>query len=1312
MADMAYGRTSGHHDRPEPHSQLHSRSRTSPGPATISSYTYHEHDPFQRHPSRHSYPVYRQSDMQTMGSPTMESLAKPKRKYMKKSSGQVMSSHTPEPETMTPSTEEMMLQSDRGLILKTQIPKKGRPISKHAGTPQSTPTLSSFGVLPASHPYFKVKASSLSHSDAPLPDRQVIQRSSSQESFMSSPPYPAKPQYHQSVGKPQEAYSLAPARRRPGRPPLASTLARHAHTLSQSSLQPGPFSVSRPYHLPPDATSNMPAQDLTQLHSIQELPRKQLLESLPSRGSQLHEGAATRVPRNRHSYPLPSQPERQQYRQPQGQPTIMSSPLEYNHLDQEEYFQTRPPSSHAISGHGSFAEGLPVGMNRRKRSNSGGEKRRPMARVDGGHMEGESLQATGRRSYLEYYDDEDIDEEFAEGRSRKRISRTDSDLSAQGFSGQLQEQSTDLTWRETTPRRRPHSVVLPRGQSETVLQRYSDSQLLHTDVLDTEQGLPPAHRPILGARVGRSMHGHARSLDITALPQPVKGRPPLSEHDPQFAPLRRPHVQEVPVASATMFSPRHGPPISSSKSSLPLTSASVHSGRRLGFGSRSVDLVNSSVPSVPSVPSISAITPVLSRRPDSRPQRHSSFPPALFISKSSLIAYPSPSLSSNASFPSPTTIQSPDRTNYPFSNQPGRDYTQDPRGRDEYEVQDTLVHREPREARHMRSADDYQAKDLTTKEDRLSRTPSLPTYGERGLRADAGPSGADLASSSGSLGSRPNVGAIASQPLYASSGKILTKRTTRKGTGPFLKKHQILQQQLQQMQREHEEIEYKLALQQQQQKLFQQQQSQQQAQHPIPAPQDPTLHFQLHQQQQQLQVLQQRQLELRQRQQRQEAELEKQYKRHQGSNQGRSKDEGERRLEYGHHPQQPQPGRPPKQRVLSRSESASSSTVQGLLQSPTFHQSPTQPKSSPSSSQIATQTTTRRRQVQHQPILLRPVLLPTSSTYDTTGTGGADGVSSSQTKNRHSPLYHNVPPPGQPLYRSLHAPYLISPSSLDFSAKAASSSPLSSPTTIASASPTLIGRNIVVTPPTGQQQQQQREREIRRPWGSMGGLQEAASNAQMRYEDEFDEAPRNSSTTEQQQQQPSTPLRRSLSKGSVSGRTTIPSTNTSGQRQDTPFSSLPPTYHSHHRHTASLPSLNYYQQHAPTGHSPSRPGSTSLESLPEGNVSFLPPTPQGVSRSYHDTTGMVEPRHSPFHTQDSPDHKMGDDQDHKHATMVRSVRSMPTPSTSSTSLAPQESQYAPGGMATSAPGMAAASISSSSDESVKRFLVRTPPGDH
>ncbi|KAF9211392.1 hypothetical protein BGZ59_008144 [Podila verticillata] len=668
--------------------------------------------------------------------------------------------------------------------------------------------------------------------------------------------------------------------------------------------------------------------------------------------------------------------------------------------DQNEYFEAQPHSAHAIGDQSSFAEGLPVGMNQRKRSSTGAEKR-PMARVEEDDMEGELFQATGRRSYLDYDDDEDIDAKFAEGRDNIRDLR-------------------------------------------------------------------------------------------------------------------------------------------------------------------------------------------------------------------------------------------------------------------EYGLQDSTGHRDPH---YQRQQDDYQTESLTTKADRLSRTLSLPVYGARGSAAGINPSGSDPSSG---LGARAKSRAI-SQPPYASSGKVLTKRTTRKGTGPFLKKHQILQQQLQQMQREHEEIEYKLALQQQQQKLFQQQ-SQQQAQHPQLAPQDPTLHFQLHQQQRQLQVLQQRQLELQQRQQRQEAELEKQYKRRQGpSQQGRPKDEGS--------------------------------------------------KSSSSTSLISTQTPTRRRQVHHQPILLRPVVLPTSSVYDTACTGGDDlssSSSSSQAKNRHSQLYHNVPPPGQPLYRSLHAPYLMSPSSLDFSAKTASSSPLSSPTTITSVSPTLTGRNMVVTPPTGQQQQQQQreQREIRRSWGSMGGLQEVTSGVQMRYEDEFDEAlrPSNAQQQQQQQQQHSTPLRRSLSKGSV-GR--VMNNGTPGQRQATPFSSLPPTYHSHHRHTASLPSLHYYQQHAPTGHSPSRPGPTSLESLPEGSVTPQPPTPQGVSRSYHDTPGTTESRHSPFHMHDSPSHK-SDERNHKQATMARSVRSMPTPSNSSTSLAPQ-TQYAPG-MVTSAVvagGMASASTSSSSsDESVQRFLVRTPPGDH
>ncbi|KAF9980343.1 hypothetical protein BGZ65_005209, partial [Modicella reniformis] len=41
--------------------------------------------------------------------------------------------------------ESDALHSDQGLVLKTQIPKKGRPISKHSSSAsQSTPTLASF----------------------------------------------------------------------------------------------------------------------------------------------------------------------------------------------------------------------------------------------------------------------------------------------------------------------------------------------------------------------------------------------------------------------------------------------------------------------------------------------------------------------------------------------------------------------------------------------------------------------------------------------------------------------------------------------------------------------------------------------------------------------------------------------------------------------------------------------------------------------------------------------------------------------------------------------------------------------------------------------------------------------------------------------------------------------------------------------------------------------------------------------------------------------------------------------------------------
>ncbi|KAF8943591.1 hypothetical protein BGZ47_005261 [Haplosporangium gracile] len=93
-------------------------------------------------------------------------VVKPKRKYTKKSSflPQAMAENYDRVDFQSKQESNELLYSDRGLILKTQIPKKGRPISKHSTTSsQSTPTLTSLGILPASHHYF-TKAETMSSS--------------------------------------------------------------------------------------------------------------------------------------------------------------------------------------------------------------------------------------------------------------------------------------------------------------------------------------------------------------------------------------------------------------------------------------------------------------------------------------------------------------------------------------------------------------------------------------------------------------------------------------------------------------------------------------------------------------------------------------------------------------------------------------------------------------------------------------------------------------------------------------------------------------------------------------------------------------------------------------------------------------------------------------------------------------------------------------------------------------------------------------------------------------------------------------------
>ncbi|KAG0343114.1 hypothetical protein BG004_005483 [Podila humilis] len=1327
------------------HIQHHTRTGTMTSAESSKSTDVHENSGLFQHHGRHVYlPSNRQP---TISSPIGSSFSRPKRKYIKKSPRQAQATGTLSLESLTtPASEEMMLHSDRGLILKTQIPKKGRPISKHGVATQSTPTLTSFGVLPVSHPYFKANSNSSPSNPTSLPGQKVKLGSNSQEAHLSPPACPANPQHHQyTIAKTrQDDIPVVTPRRRPGRPPLASTLARHSHTLSQSSLQPGPFSVSRHYHMLPKSLSSDSVHSSTSLESIQEkssarrpISHQRIHSVTLENISQIYETPAMRTPRNRHSYSLP--PGLQQNRLQEQSPrhghsnTIVASPLEYEHSGKDSYFPERLDSSESlVDDQGFSAEDISDGINRKKRSSSGAEKRWSMVRVDEGAIQGDGwCQEVETNRYLDDTGRDDMDDEFLEGRSRKRVTRADSDPSMRA----------DKSAREVA-HKRPHSFAAPlRGHSETSISPLETARQFR---LDAEQDtlLLTQHE----TRVGRPMHGHARSLDITPYHQPTQDLPSFSEHAQFIGSAWQTLVQEVPstrVGLDAMLSPGHQTLISSAPSSPPLlSSAPYHSGRRLGHNlhsaGRAISLLPpvSSVPSVPFISSLSSVSPASVEVSPNSIHSLPRLPSLLFVNRrrsgSSLsIAYPSPSLSSNASFPSPTTLKSPDRTNCPFSTQPDRDHHRF-QDQDSHELQEPLS--AYRRAQHQHQLNVHRAEDLGTNVDCLSKALSLPAFATpRSLAEEDVFLGANAftSNSSGSGSSSTSMLDARTKPQVA---RQIAKRTARKGAGPFLKKHQILQQQLQQMQREHDAIEFKLAIQQRHQQILQQQRLQSEQ------PQLPLQHLQ---QQGQLRVLQQRQFEIQQRQQRQEAELEKQHKRQQSvkANQQGGRPKDDHRLNLGYHPQQPQPGRPPKQRVLSRSESASSSTVQNLLQSPRLVQKPIHPSLSPvaaASQSSALTPPSRRRQIQLQPILLHPVVLPHSSSAHGSGASPTECLSSATTfKSRHSPLYHNVPPPGQPLYRSLHAPYLMSPSSLDLSTKTTSSSPLSSPTTVASASPTTtLGRNAISTLPEGSLQQQ---RQHRRSWVSTSGVQDTAgpSSSHIRYDDKYDEHHGQPYFQQQLQHVSSTALRRSLSRSSssIGGRIGYGGGSGIGQRQATPFSSLPPTYHSHHRHTASLSSLPlYHQQNLALS------STTSLESLPEvvsGDSSLPPPPRTTTTPRLHQGSATGAPlgafgatpknRYSPINSapglnslgagSDShvgQNQTMDDERDQKTVSIpTRPVRTMPTPSTSYTSLTPGDSGLY-GGIrdAEETVSVSRSNTSSSSDESVQLYHVRTPPADN
>ncbi|KAF9438987.1 hypothetical protein BGZ76_001882 [Entomortierella beljakovae] len=744
--------------------------------------------------------------------PLDHAMNKPKRRYTKKSPTSLSAVESQIQTASLNAQESELLQSDRGLILKTQIPKKGRPISKHSSS-QSTPTLSSLGVLPASHPYFSSKSGV-----------------SSSSTFTSSPPI--RPLGTNRNPNNMDYFSLAseiqiqnPVRRRPGRPPLAITVARLAQSQSHASLLAA--SISRPSHDYDSDPQYIQPRD-SRVHNRPRPP--------PSKVSPSPTTAQFSAQHHSHVHSGSHGHDTLDYEQPRE-----SQSFEKNYRSQT------PPTP----GLGPINEGIPAQLVNRKRDSYGAEKRQSTEDIH--RYEDERRSISSILDTDEGQDDhyQDQFEHTKGGRSRKRLSRTEMDAPTIETNARDKSEIVQkwLGYGSDQPRPRPRSLVLPRGVSDSSLQFHSGgpSTTISTPTSEShyyindrddegrmqsyEREREPRHSTLTRDSTRRTHHGHARSLDLTNRPH-VFDRNNYHDgiHERQLAPHRQ-----------------------------------------LSYG------------------------------PDSSadPNKHS-------------------------------------RSN-PHSFQPASGYN----GPDQF---------------------------LGSTKGQAFADENLDYHEDSSAAIRAGVHARELSTGS-TGGGRMGVG--------LGYNKASSRKLARRGPGPYLKKHQILQQQLLQMQREQEEMEVQLASQQQQEQQRYIQETSTRArpsQHSRHISMDQEFYSHHHQQQQ----------------------------------------------------QQPQQGRPPKQRVLMRSESVSSG-IHGTHQSHShlpqlqpqqqyhYQQSivPQQSQQQPSQS--------RRRQNHHQTILLRPVSLPSLSDHSS------------------SSLYCTQPPPGQPLYRSMHAPYLVSPSSLTSVASTASS---------------------------------------------------------------------------------------------------------------------------------------------------------------------------------------------------------------------------------------------------------------------------------
>ncbi|KAF9114665.1 hypothetical protein BGX27_010151 [Mortierella sp. AM989] len=447
---------------------------------------------------------------------------KSKRKYNKKSSRSLSMLENPSQVGSHIVQESELLQSDRGLILKTQIPKKGRPISKHSSASQSTPTFSSFGVLPASHPYFSSKTG-MSPTSSLFVMTPSVRPSDPQRAPLTA--YPSNidhlplPATTTDGSQPHN-----PTRRGPGRPPLSSTVGGHTHSQSHSSLQSESFTVSNSQPRP----ARFSPRD-SHPHGRPPPPNR---ISSPFLSTEYFKQKSQHIG---HSYTNFQGQEQPQLPGPQHR--MAASQYEYEHASEDQQFQTiRHGETLPSPEQRSFAEGIPIPTSNRKRDSYGAEKRR--FPDDHYHLEDERKSTVSMHDTDEHRDELNKEQfESTRGRrSNKRLSISEIDyvgLEVDSRDGRENVQRW-LGYGPGQHRPRPRSMVLPHGISGSSLQSLFQCATLRTTGTATNSGLHyhasdiddgeetrlyerklrDSARYIHHDTTRRPLHGHTRSLDL------------------------------------------------------------------------------------------------------------------------------------------------------------------------------------------------------------------------------------------------------------------------------------------------------------------------------------------------------------------------------------------------------------------------------------------------------------------------------------------------------------------------------------------------------------------------------------------------------------------------------------------------------------------------------------------------------------------------------------------------------------------------------------------------------------------------------